>query len=261
MIQIPFEKYHGTGNDFVIIDNRSLTLSDANVNVFRKMCDRHFGIGADGLMLIQEVEDADFEMIFYNPDGSKSLCGNGSRCAIKFAHALEMIGTSGTMRTTDGLHDYTIGADQTISVKMRDVSEYEKVEKHWFINSGSPHLIISKEDIEAVDIIEEGRFWRNDSRFESMNGSNINFVAIDNADGRFNVRTYERGVEGETLSCGTGVTAVALSLALDGLAENRAVLITRGGELTIKFELKDKVFTNIWLQGPAKKIFNGTFNA
>lgn len=260
-MQISFEKFHGTGNDFVIIDNRSNALSDDNVDLFRKMCHRHFGIGADGLMLIQDVKDADFEMVFYNPDGSKSLCGNGSRCAIKFAKALGMIGISGVMRTTDGLHEFIINSDQSISVKMFDVSHYEQVEGNWFIDSGSPHLILNKQDVGQIDLISEGRTWRNDSRFEGMNGTNVNFVDVHKKDGRFAVRTYERGVEAETLSCGTGVTAIAMALALDNKAKEAAILQTRGGELTVKFELVNKVFTNIWLQGPVQKIFTGKFHA
>jgi len=261
IMQIAFEKYHGTGNDFVIIDNRTIALSDDHLDLFRKMCDRHFGIGADGLMLIQEVADADFEMVFYNPDRSKSLCGNGSRCAIKFAHALGMISKSGVMRTTDGLHDFKMNLDQTISVKMNDISEYKKVEEHWFIDSGSPHIISSKQDVRQIDLINEGRTWRYDPRFETINGANVNFVDVDEKDGSFAVRTYERGVEAETLSCGTGVTAIALALALDNKAKDTAILHTRGGELTVKFKLENKVFTNIWLQGAAEKIFTGTFHA
>lgn len=260
-MQIPFEKYHGTGNDFVIVDNRSKVLSDDNLDVIRKMCDRHFGIGSDGLMLIQEADDADFEMVFYNPDGTKSLCGNGSRCAIDFAHGLGMIGESGVMRTTDGLHDFTVNSDQTISVKMRDVLDFKQVEGHWFIDSGSPHLIITKPDVADVDLISEGSKWRYDNRFEEINGTNVNFVNTADTKGKFAVRTYERGVEGETLSCGTGATAIALALALDNKANNKAILDTRGGELAVKFELENNVFTNIWLQGPAQKIFTGIFHA
>ena len=144
---------------------------------------------------------------------------------------------------------------------MRDIADYDQIDGHWFIDSGSPHLIVTAEDIERIDLMNVGRNWRYDSRFKAINGTNVNFVNAQDSQGVFDVRTYERGVENETLSCGTGVTAVALALALDRKASGLAKLGTRGGALSVKFELANKVFTNIWLQGPAEKLFTGTFHA
>lgn len=258
---IPFEKYHGTGNDFVVIDNRSGALSDQDKPLFIKMCDRHFGIGSDGLMLIQHSSDADFEMVFYNPDGSKSLCGNGSRCAIKFAHRAGMVHSKGTMLTTDGIHAFEVFENGNVSVSMGDVDQFEKIEGHWFINTGSPHLILIADNVDNTDVVTIGRKWRYNEHFAPMNGSNVNFTEPSGEAATFKVRTYERGVENETLSCGTGVTAVALAMALEQKASDSAHIETKGGDLTIKFSKDETGFKNIWLQGPAEKIFSGEFHA
>ena len=247
---IKFEKYHGTGNDFVLIDDRKKTFPETNLTLVKHLCRAKFGIGSDGLMLIRNSSDTDFEMIFFNPDGSKSLCGNGSRCAVHFAHKIGMAGKSGTFVTTDGAHKYTVLENERIAVEMRDVHNPEKHDSHWFINTGSPHLVVFVQDVEAVDVIAKGRNLRNNPVFIPIGGTNVNFVSEIQDSGLYKVRTYERGVESETLSCGTGVTAVALALNLEGKAEKRAKLETKGGNLTVDFERDGAHFKNIWLARP-----------
>ncbi len=258
---IKFEKYHGTGNDFVLIDDREKTFPENNLNLIKHLCRSKFGIGSDGLMLIRNSAEADFEMVFFNPDGSKSLCGNGSRCAAHFAHKMGIASTSGTFVTTDGAHKYTVLENEIITVEMRNVHNPEKHGGHWFINTGSPHLIVFVRDVDAVDVIADGRNFRNNAVYIPIGGTNVNFVSKIHDSGMYKVRTYERGVESETLSCGTGVTAVALALNLEGKAEKRAELETKGGNLIVDFERDGAHFRNIWLQGPAKFVFSGVIDA
>lgn len=262
MKKINFEKYHGAGNDFIIIDNRGKSFDASNILLIEKLCDRHFGIGSDGLMLIQNVDDADFEMVFFNPDGSKSLCGNGSRCAIAFAFKHGMISEKGVLRTTDGLHQFEVVSPNDVAFEMRDVNEFQNIDGNNFLDTGSPHLVIEVDDVDQVDVISTGRKWRNDTRFSNINGTNVNFVSEPEiGHDAYKVRTYERGVENETLACGTGVTAVALALALKHNIVGGVKIKAKGGELTVRFTRNQDLFSDIWLQGPAQYIYTGTIDA
>lgn len=258
---IDFEKYHGAGNDFILIDNRNKTFPEKDIKLIKHLCSQKFGIGSDGLMLIQHSDLADFEMIFFNPDGSKSLCGNGSRCAVHMAHELNMCDTTGSFITTDGKHHFKMLTQELVSIEMRDVHHPEKHSGYWFLNTGSPHLIIPVEDVDAVDVVTTGRTFRNDAVFIPINGTNVNFVSPGENENTFFVRTYERGVEGETLSCGTGVTAVALAMSLENDKLKKVDIRTRGGELEVSFEKKGNAFANIWLTGAVKHVFSGKINA
>lgn len=259
-MKIAFEKYHGTGNDFIAIDHRNGALDGLTTERIQQMCQRRFGIGSDGLMLIREATRADFEMIFFNPDGSQSLCGNGSRCAVVFAQKLGLAGSSGTFLTTDGMHAYRLLDNGQVAIQMRDVGLPAKVRKHRFIDTGSPHLVVKTKDVDQVNVLKHGRRLRHLAAFEDRGGTNVNFVAPlgENAVG---VRTYERGVEAETLSCGTGVTAVALALAADGMAHSPVEVHTHGGVLQVAFSRVDKGFEDIWLTGPVTHVYSGEIDA
>lgn len=257
-MKIDFEKYHGTGNDFVLIDNRTGYFPQKDLLLIQSICHRHFGVGSDGLMLIQSTPEADFEMIFYNPDGSRSLCGNGSRCAVHYAAKLGLAKGEGIMLTTDGLHLYRNLPTSNIAIQMHPVSAIISKLGFSYLHTGSPHLIVPVDDIEEVDVLSQGSHLRYHSEFTDAGGTNVNFVApIKN--GAFAVRTYERGVEDETLSCGTGVTAVALAMANQTKINQSVVLETRGGTLQVSFRFVKGQFEDIWLEGPAKHIFTGSY--
>lgn len=258
-MSIPFEKYQGTGNDFILIDNRNNTFPHGDLKLVKRFCNRKFGVGSDGLMLIENHDTADFKMVFYNPDGSQSLCGNGSRCAVKYAKSLGLAGDRGSFETTDGLHDYKCDGED-VSVSMQPVNNFDEILGHRFIHTGSPHLMVYTENVAQTDVAEKGSKFRYHPEFREMGGTNVNFVEVLN-DGTYKVRTYERGVEAETLSCGTGVTAVALALALDKNAGSTVVVHTRGGELTVLLTKTDNGFTDIWLRGAATHVFSGIFYA
>jgi len=251
-MEIHFYKYQGTGNDFVIVDNRELKWKPTSATISR-ICDRRFGVGADGLMLIQNHADHDFEMIYFNADGSKSLCGNGSRCAIHLANQLGIIGNRTTFLTTDGVHQGSIAAD-LVSFEILDPPSFDLIGSDYFIDNGSPHYIRFVSEVESEDVVSQGRAIRNDPRF-SPGGTNVNFVELI-GDSEIFVRTYERGVENETLSCGTGVTAAALASALKGL-KSPVQIKTPGGNLKVTFERDKDSFRNVFLAGPATFVFDG----
>lgn len=252
---IRFEKYQGTGNDFVMIDNRSLSFDRNNLEVVRKLCDRKFGIGADGLILIENHADYDFEMVYFNSDGSMSLCGNGSRCAVNFANSLGIISKITRFLAIDGMHDAEIDNNNWVHLKMSDITTWEQAPDHCFINTGSPHYIRKVSDIRNYDVLNEGAKVRYSEKYKEK-GTNVNFVENIDADTIF-VRTYERGVEGETLSCGTGVTACALNEGLLGKSSPINIQ-TLGGNLRISFSHNQvKGFSDIYLIGPAEKVFEG----
>lgn len=253
---VHFQKYQGTGNDFVMIDDRNGQFPLGNKAMISFLCDRRMGIGADGVILIQNHTSLDFKMIYYNPDGSESLCGNGSRCAIAFANNLGIIKNSTSFETTDGEHDAFIEKG-IIHFHLHDVSKVNKINDDWFINTGSPHHIALEKDLASVDILEKGRKIRYSQEY-APNGTNVNFV--EKAKDGIKVRTYERGVEGETLSCGTGVTACAIASSFMGY-ESPVDIFALGGDLSVSFDkVNDNKFENIYLAGPAKKVFEGTVN-
>ncbi len=243
----------------MVIDDRGNHFDVDNLDLVRLICHRRLGVGSDGLMLIRVSDESDFEMIFFNPDGSRSLCGNGSRCAVDFARRLDLAGDFGNLLTTDGLHEYRV-VDGVIGVSMADVGRWEESHGGIFVDTGSPHLVIFVEDVDQVDVINLGRDLRYHPDFETINGVNVNFVSVDSS-GIQRMRTYERGVEAETLSCGTGATAAALAIALKYDIPNKIILQAPGGILTVEFDRGKGAFSNLWLSGPTKHVFSGVFHA
>ena len=250
-----FYKYQGTGNDFIIIDNRTLLFPKNDTQLIARFCDRRFGIGADGLLLLEDDDSSDFKMIYYNSDGNLgSMCGNGGRCLVAFAKLVGAIQKETEFVATDGLHQATINGD-IISLKMKDVSNIIDKKQSFFLNTGSPHHVQLVNDLESFKVVKEGKRLRYGVYGEK--GSNINFVEQLGTD-TFAVRTYERGVEDETLSCGTGVTAVALAMSYAGKTTSKHINIrTKGGDLRIKFEGQSGNFSDIYLQGPAELVYKG----
>lgn len=256
MPEVKFHKYQGTGNDFVLVDDRSQSLNEFNKDLIGKWCDRRFGIGADGVILLRNHQTFDFEMLYFNPDGSQSLCGNGSRCVVKFAHDLDIIGQQCTFMAVDGVHQGLMDGD-TISIKMQDVGKPDEIDGDYFIDTGSPHHIRMVEELAKIDVYGEGKNIRNSKRYQPA-GTNVNFVQP--AHGKVLIRTFERGVEDETLSCGTGVTAVALVMATRGYTSPVCVKAA-GGDLQVSFNRQaDHSFRDIYLSGPAEKVYEGTIH-
>ncbi|TDU40580.1 diaminopimelate epimerase [Gelidibacter sediminis] len=252
-----FYKYQGTGNDFVMIDNRHLTFDKNDTNYVKFLCNRRFGIGADGLILLERHNDFDFKMVYYNADGNESsMCGNGGRCIVAFAKFLGIIEKTTTFEAIDGTHHAKIEADH-VQLQMQNVSTIEKFDSHVFLNTGSPHHVQMESDLQALNIKESGSNIRYGSPYH-QSGTNVNFVSKI-SDDKFSVRTYERGVEDETLSCGTGVTAVALAMNYLGETDKNLIsLNTEGGELKVTFKKKGGGYSDIWLIGPAIQVFKGT---
>lgn len=252
---IQFYKYQGTGNDFVIIDNRSAAIQ-LSTNQINLICDRRFGIGADGLMLLNTLDGYDFEMKYYNADGSESsMCGNGGRCLTRFAYDMGIHRTTYHFLAIDGEHDAEIDEHEWIRLKMKDVDDVNDYHGDTLLNTGSPHYIKSVQNIMELDVFYEGRNIRNSKDFITE-GINVNFVEPENK--HIIVRTYERGVENETYSCGTGVTAAAIVFAHNEKGFNRVEVKTKGGNLAVEFEkINDHEFRNIWLCGPAEFVYKG----
>jgi len=251
-----FYKYQGTGNDFVLIDNRTLYFSKKDASLIANICDRKYGIGADGLILLENHPEADFRMVYFNADGNESsMCGNGGRCIVHFAKQLDIVESNATFEAIDGMHEATIDKNAVVSLKMSDVLEIQNKNNYSFLNTGSPHHVEITEDLKNVQVKKEGAALRYE--LYGKEGANINFVQALQND-IFAVRTYERGVEDETLSCGTGVTAVALAMHNNGLAKsNKVTLQTEGGNLTVTFEKSGNRYTNIFLIGKATLVFKG----
>jgi diaminopimelate epimerase len=256
-MQLTFHKYQGTGNDFIIIDNREMKFERDNQSLVAKLCHRRFGIGADGLMLLQSKEGFDFEMIYYNSDGNESsMCGNGGRCIVEFARTLGLVNTKAHFQAIDGEHEALVST-AFISIKMKNVMNIEVNSDFCYLNTGSPHYVTFVNDVRNYNVFEAGKAIRNNERFKQI-GTNVNFVEIQKGD--LFVRTYERGVEEETFSCGTGVTAAALVAALKSVStgQDYCDIKTLGGNLKVKFVKKQgHMFTDIWLEGPAKFVFKG----
>ncbi|WP_408030600.1 diaminopimelate epimerase [Tenacibaculum xiamenense] len=254
-MNLTFYKYQGTGNDFVIIDNRSNIFPKDNADIISSLCNRYFGIGADGLILLENDNDTDFRMVYYNADGNEStMCGNGGRCIVAFAHKLELFEKNTSFIAIDGLHHASI-ENGIVSLQMIDVNEVSIYDTYCFANTGSPHHVELVENLDSYDVFTEGRDIRNN--VYGKEGSNVNFVEPLN-DSTFKVRTYERGVEDETLACGTGVTAVALAMHASGKTNNSAITLpVKGGELSVSFEKNNNGYTNIFLIGPATFVFKG----
>lgn len=256
-MKIKFYKYQGTGNDFVILDNRKGEFSSLDQRQIHLLCDRRFGVGGDGLMMMNTKSGYDFEMLYYNSDGHPgSMCGNGGRCMIKFASDMGLHQYTYRFWATDGEHEAEIDQKGWIRLKMNDVHEVDEHSTYTLLNTGSPHFVKFAEDVRNVDVVETGREIRYSRKF-LPGGVNVNFVESTGEDSIL-VRTYERGVEDETLSCGTGVTAAALLSAHNSRGFNRVDVETPGGKLCVEFnKLSDTEFENIWLCGPAELVFSG----
>lgn len=261
-MQIPFYKYEGAGNDFVMIDNRGLQVSPGQEFV-KRICDRHFGIGADGMILLEEDGVSDFSMRYYNADGNEgTMCGNGGRCITLFANQLGLIESEARFSAIDGGHQSIIlnlGDGATIILlKMNDVENIIEKQGQWMIDTGSPHLVIPVDNLDEVDVYSEGRKIRYSPLFADE-GINVNFVKI--ANNSVWIRTYERGVENETLACGTGAVAAAITAFGGNPGLSSPVHVeARGGLLKVHLNKQSQKYTNIWLEGPAKCVFKGEIN-
>jgi diaminopimelate epimerase len=256
-MKIEFYKYQGTGNDFIILDNRDEKYSALANRQIKHFCNRRFGIGADGLMLLNNKVNYDFEMKYYNADGNESsMCGNGGRCLVKFAHHKGINKSSYKFIAIDGEHLAEIDDDNLVRLKMADVDKVEIHSSHYILDTGSPHFVKFDPHVKDIDVFATGREIRYSPVFEKE-GINVNFVEFMKDDSIY-VRTYERGVENETLSCGTGVTASALVAAHNDSGFNRVEVKTPGGHLSVEFDKNDtEHFSNIWLCGPAEFVFKG----
>jgi diaminopimelate epimerase len=271
MNTIHFQKWQGAGNDFIIIDNRQNEVISINPNIINRLCDRHFGIGADGLMLLGQSENYDFEMIFFNSDGYPAeMCGNGGRCIAAMASQTGIFSKETTFLTSDGPHQAEVIRGDLVRLRMKEIDQVElfgiqkpelsAAENAIWLNTGVPHLVVFVSDLEAIDVAGAGRILRNLDRFEPA-GTNVNFVKVDGQ--TLYVRTYERGVEGETLACGTGNVAAAVATEWffnPGFNEYDCVAL--GGQLKVSFNRMGRnQFTDVWLEGPAVKVFEGSFPA
>ncbi len=269
---LKFEKYQGAGNDFVMIDDRNAEFDLTNRALIAQLCDRKFGIGADGLLVLRNDLETDFRMIYFNADGGEvSFCGNGARCIVHFAHSLGIFKEKTIFRAEDGVHKAGL-AQNGIYLKMIDVQKVEDNDTFFITNTGVPHYVTFRENLDEVDIVEEGRNIRNSERFREE-GVNVNFVQIQNTENylvdtipseadlsnfptNLAVRTYERGVEDETLACGTGITACALVYSLKNFKSPISIQ-AQGGILGVWFERTIEGFQNIYLVGGAEKVFQG----
>lgn len=256
-----FYKYQGAGNDFILLDNRNNWFKDTDKQTVSKLCNRRFGVGADGMMLLQDHNNYDFEMRYFNADGNPgSMCGNGGRCIVAFAKHLGIIDTETNFLAVDGPHYAKISEEGNwIDLQMIDIDKIDKDGAAYVLNTGSPHYVTEVKDLETLDVFTNGYNIRNNDTYKSE-GINVNFVE-DLGDHLF-VRTFERGVEDETYACGTGVTAVALSMAKhkNNIGHIDTPVKVLGGELNIQFDYDGESFRNVFLCGPAEKVFEGDLN-
>ena len=254
-MKMTFYKYQGTGNDFVVIDNRNGFFPKDNHSMIAEICNRKYGIGADGFLLLENNSKVDFTMVYYNADGKLgSMCGNGGRCIVHFANFLNIINENIVFEAIDGLHEASIH-NEIISLKMNDVASINVNTNSVFLNTGSPHHIEMVKDLKNYNVAENGFLIRN--KTYGKEGSNINFVEKIGTN-LFAVRTYERGVEAETLSCGTGVAAVAIALSeTNRIDSNNVELHTEGGNLLVHFNKLNSTYYDVYLEGPAKQVFKG----
>jgi diaminopimelate epimerase len=252
---IVFNKYQGAGNDFIIIDNRKGRFNPSDSGLIKKLCDRRFGIGADGLILIKDSSEYNFEMQYFNSDGFEgSMCGNGGRCSADFALRNGITCNNMIFKAIDGTHK-AISEKRIIRLQMNNVKDTVIIRDNYFINTGSPHYMIFNPNIDKIDVYNEGKKIRHSDDF-APGGTNVNFVEVQESG--IYVRTFERGVEDETLACGTGVTASAIATVLSGKSDKNSVDVrTRGGNLNVEFNIKGPEVTDIWLSGPATYVFEG----
>lgn len=258
-MKMEFWKYHGNGNDFILLDGR-FEKYQLKAEQIARFCDRHFGIGADGLIIVGHSKRADFKMSYYNADGNlSSMCGNGGRCVAMFVYLMKIAPEKMTFEAFDGLHEATITHELLksrrcdVSLKMSDVLSVERNEKFYFLDTGSPHYVEFVDQLAEMDVFTAGRKTRYSERF-APNGTNVNFAELKG--NRLFVRTYERGVENETLSCGTGITAAAIVAFLE-IGKSDLKIQTTGGNFRVSFEEHKGEFTNVCLHGPAELVFKG----
>ena len=256
-MQLTFYKYQGTGNDFIMIDNRLNIFPKENTQFIEQLCDRRFGIGADGLILLENHTTYDFKMVYFNSDGNESsMCGNGGRCLVAFAKQLGIIEAAAEFEAVDGYHYAKIIGDDLVSLQMKDVDRIAVHQDYSFLNTGSPHHVQIVSDLKNLDVKTEGAKIRYSDLYGKA-GSNINFVHQLEND-IFVVRTYERGVEDETLSCGTGATAVAIAMHHVGKTKSNSIdLQVEGGKLSVQFKENNGVYSDVFLVGPATFVFEG----
>ena len=256
-MKIQFAKYQGTGNDFVILDNRDNKYDGLTKKQIEFLCDRRFGIGADGLMLLNNHSNYHFEMKYYNSDGGESsMCGNGGRCLTKFASDLGIVLSDYKFIAIDGEHEASLNTDGTVALKMNDVDDIKYDHGNFILNTGSPHFVTMANDVMHLDVFKKGREIRYSDPFKDE-GINVNFVQQTEEPDKIIVRTYERGVEDETFSCGTGVTACALVCYHNDNGFNRVEIQTKGGPLSVEYDKLGDSFKNVWLTGDAVKVFDG----
>lgn len=260
-MEMVFYKYEGAGNDFILFDDRTCQFPDNKPGLVKFLCDRKFGIGADGLMLLRLAPDYDFNMIYFNSDGKESsMCGNGGRCIAAFASHLGIIRETARFIAIDGDHIAVLKSDGHIKLKMGDVNCIETGDDYFYLNTGSPHYVKFLPSIDKLDVFTEGRKIRYNNRFRDQ-GTNVNFV--ENLGDQLFVRTYERGVENETLACGTGVVAsVICSAILKGINHAFFSMPVKvlGGQLLVSFYCRDHKFTEVWLDGPGTFVYKGTID-
>ncbi len=257
-MKVYFYKYQGTGNDFVLVDNREGVYSTLTQKQVEKICNRRFGVGADGFMLLNNKEGYDFEMIYYNANGLEgSMCGNGGRCIVKFAHDIGIIKNHYNFLAVDGAHEAAVYKEEgLVSLKMIDVHNITNYHHDKVLNTGSPHYVQLANDVMKMDVLKEGKKIRCSNDFKS-DGINVNFVEVKD-DNNLIVRTYERGVEDETFACGTGATAAALVFYHNENGFNTVDIDVLGGKLTVRYNRHtDGRYDHIWLKGPAVKVFEG----
>jgi diaminopimelate epimerase len=260
-MKLEFCKYHGTGNDFILIDNQKGEFNAENESI-RKLCHRRFGIGADGLMLLEKSNQVDFKMRYYNSDGLEgSMCGNGGRCITAFAHKLGIIDNEALFEAIDGLHRaiiiYKSDLETQVRLNMSDVTEIEKHDDYFFINTGSPHHVVFTGHVAEMDVFSKGKEIRYSKLYKNT-GTNVDFVELQ--DDKLFVRTYERGVEEETLSCGTGVTAAAIAYSQLHSGIDKVTIHTLGGNLNVDFKKSGEKYTDVWLEGPTVCVYSGSLN-
>lgn len=257
-MEISFSKYQGAGNDFIMINGfENKDYEFLNQDAIELLCDRRFGIGGDGLILLKPSLRNDFEMVYYNADGLPgSMCGNGGRCSFRFAHDIKKIGEQALFSASDGAHSAFLNEDGTVSLQMKDVDTIKNIDANMYeLNTGSPHIVRIVEDLTLVDLLREGRKIRNSAPYKEE-GINVNFMEV--FPDHIRVATYERGVENETYSCGTGVTAAALVAMKNGLFKDKVEVLTKGGILFVTALKSSEGFNNIWLTGPAQFVYKGT---
>lgn len=259
-MEMQFHKYQATGNDFILIDDQMQQFPMADQALVHRCCDRRFGIGADGLILIQGSDHADFKMVYFNADGRESsLCGNGARCAVAYAARLGLITGSTTFEAVDGLHAAQFQNDTTVALRMHDLRELHQTDAYSFLDTGSPHHVEMVDNLGEFPVVATGRSIRYGAPYHEA-GSNVNFVEqLDES--TFAMRTYERGVEDETLSCGTGATAVALAMHHRGLTTATSITLkVQGGELEVHFVPTENGYREIDLCGPAEFVYTGSYS-